>query len=807
MQTFASKSSGVSQALQYVLVGLLVATMSGQTATPASSGQEIVRLSAFSVNAEKDQGYRIGNATTATRIGAEIINTPLNIAVVSGELIEELNIRQFGETMNYVTGAITDKVFPDGDFIRIRGQPIGAPFRNGFRRPLSNTTENIERVEVVKGPSTVFFGEGNPGGIVNYITKKPELKNAAALEYTFGSYHYRKFKLDAQARLGDRAGIRVIGAHEDSGNWIDFSYHRAKYANVALLARPSKAWEIVVDYEMRRSRMNDGFMNLTSNRQFHLDYDNPPADIQAVLGMNAAQLRNRWRIAVNTWALDVERTRGNRPFTINENVNDFTPRRRRLNLGGPEFFEQRDVDGLGGDVKFHAAAWLDLRYAFNWLDGHFDEYDLPPTTVNGDRTVRIDNLRGAPYDTTAKTHQLDLLLKYEASWGTHKLLVGAEHDRSDNITRSRAYNFNNLAPVTDRAGAILTGINIYRFWDPFLHQPVRLSQIDAGLGPTYTTSDATRRAGYATHQGVFFSGRLHTMIGLRRTEFSNVPGTQAGRRPKESISKAVPMYGLNFRLAPGFVLFGSISENFIPTIAREGEGPGIRPGEDNLLPPEQGAGWDIGIKTDWKDNRVSGTLSVFQLDRKNIVINDIVRRESDPRNLDNDPNNNVTFRASSGLERSQGVELDFVISATERLQFLAGYSHMWEAAQVSNPSLLPGTYEHRILIGRRLRSAPLHTFNTLGRYRFADGRLKGLSVGLGVRYIGEHEALSQNAAFDLENAASTVVDAFANYRTQIAGQRVNFGLSVDNLFDEVYVVGNRHYGDPFKIFFRTKLDW
>ena len=808
--------SGAVPGLRRVVTFIIIGT-AGWSAEPARqqtdatsagpSKSEVVQLSAFNVNAEKDYGYRVTNAATATRVGTAIINTPLNIQVISGELIDDLNVRQVGETLNYISGATTDKVFADGDFIRLRGQPIGAVFRNGFRRSLSTSTENIERVEVVKGPSTVFFGEGNPGGIVNYITKRPEIRNAGSIQYSYGSYDYHKAKLDVQTRMGSKAGVRVIAAYEDSDNWIDFSYNKAKYAAFSAVYRVAPTTELFVEYEVRRQKQNDGFMNLTSNRQFHADYDNPPADVQARLGMTAAQLRNRWRIAVNQWALDVETTRGNRPFTITENVNDYSPRGIRLNLGGEDLFEQRNVDTFNGEIKHALARWFDVRYAFNWIQGEFDEYDLPPTMVNGDRTIRLDNIRGIPYSTRSTTHQLDLLLKHASSWGNHKLLAGAEYDRGYSINRNRAYNFNALAPVLDRTGATLTGLNVYRFWDPFLHAPVKLREVDAGLSPNYSTSESTRRAYYVTHQGEFLSNRLHTMIGARRTEFETVPGTQTGPTPRQGINEVVPTYGVSFRVFPALTAFASYSKNFIPTIRRAAAGPGLQPGEDVLLPPEQGKGWDLGLKTDFKQNLLSGTVSVFELDRQNIVINDIVRRENDPRNLDNDPNNNVTFQAPSGLERSRGVELDVIWSPTSRLQLIAAYAYMWMADQVSNPSLLPGTYEHRILIGRRLRTAPEHKFSLFAKYTFTDGLLKGLTTGSGVRYTGEQEALSQNAAFDLRNAASTVFDGFIGYRMKVFDRAVGIHLAVDNIFDEEYVIGNRHYGDPLKVFLRTKLDW
>ncbi|MCP5531361.1 MAG: TonB-dependent receptor [Opitutaceae bacterium] len=464
---------------------------------PAATDKEVIQLSPFNVRSEKDYGYRKTNATTATRIGSDIINTPLNINVVSGELIDDLSIRQIGETMNYVSGAITDKIFPDGNFIRMRGQPIGDPFRNGFRRPLSNGTDNIERVEVIKGPSTVFFGEGNPGGIVNYITKKPELRSAAQVEYSFGSYQYNKAKIDAQGKLGDNAGFRVISSYEDSNNWMDFTYNRVKYVDATFLFKPTSDLEVLLEYEIREQKQNDGFMNLTSNRQYHADWENPPADIQNATGLSAAQLRSRWLTNSNNWAQDVEKARGTRPFRIDTNVNDYTPRGIRFNNGGPDYYRQLDANTFSAETKYHAAEWFDLRYAFNHVKGEYDEAAaFSPLQLNADKTVQLNRLSGRPYEITDYTHQLDLYFNHTAGWGKNTLLVGMEHNRSKQTRYINLYDYSGLAPTMDRNGNTLTGINIYRFWD-YLHDPIRLSEICMRVvSASYETNDATRNAYY-----------------------------------------------------------------------------------------------------------------------------------------------------------------------------------------------------------------------------------------------------------------------------------------------------------------------
>src|SRR5262245_20675807 len=245
MQTtarFVSLSAWFGCVMAILFALSAISSSPGQTKPASDEGP--VELSAFTVSAGRDHGYKVSNAITATRVGAAIIDTPLNIQVVTGEQLEDLNVRRMGESMNYVAGAIGDKIFPDDGFIRMRGQPIGARFRNGFRRSLSITTDNVERIEVVKGPASVFFGEGSPGGIINYITRKPRFREALSFDYTFGSYQYNKARLDLEANVGGQLGVRLFGSWEDSHNWMDYTFNRVHFIAATAVWRPSKAFEL-----------------------------------------------------------------------------------------------------------------------------------------------------------------------------------------------------------------------------------------------------------------------------------------------------------------------------------------------------------------------------------------------------------------------------------------------------------------------------------------------------------------------------------------------------------------------------------
>uniref|UniRef100_UPI004049B971 TonB-dependent receptor plug domain-containing protein n=2 Tax=Cephaloticoccus sp. TaxID=1985742 RepID=UPI004049B971 len=146
----------------------------------AADDEEIVQLTPFEVQSEKDYGYLKTNSATATRIGMEIQKIPLNVSVQSREFLDDTNSRSLTDLFRYTAAASGDNRFamrrpaneatPQGTF-SIRGFTVNTILRNGIFRYLSYNLDNVERVEIVSGPASVFFGQGYPGGVINYITK------------------------------------------------------------------------------------------------------------------------------------------------------------------------------------------------------------------------------------------------------------------------------------------------------------------------------------------------------------------------------------------------------------------------------------------------------------------------------------------------------------------------------------------------------------------------------------------------------------------------------------------------------------
>lgn len=121
-------------------------------------------------------GYAAPDASTATRTDTPISDIPQSIQVVPQQVLKDQQVIQASEALRNVSGvqlAITGGGSEDIYFIRGFQQNIN--LRDGFRDSDQKLVEtaNLERIEVLKGPASVLYGNVDPGGVINFVTKQP----------------------------------------------------------------------------------------------------------------------------------------------------------------------------------------------------------------------------------------------------------------------------------------------------------------------------------------------------------------------------------------------------------------------------------------------------------------------------------------------------------------------------------------------------------------------------------------------------------------------------------------------------------
>ena len=97
----------------------------------------------------------------------------------------------------------------------------------------------VERIEVLKGPAGAIFGDVDPGGRVNIVSKIPRFTPSARLTATYGSFDTRRVEADATGPLSDTFAARIVVAAEDSDGWRDTVSLKRRVVSPSLTWRPS----------------------------------------------------------------------------------------------------------------------------------------------------------------------------------------------------------------------------------------------------------------------------------------------------------------------------------------------------------------------------------------------------------------------------------------------------------------------------------------------------------------------------------------------------------------------------------------
>jgi iron complex outermembrane receptor protein len=183
------------------------------------------------VTGEQDEDYAPSSASTATRTDTPLRDIPQSIQVVPRQVIEDQGVTRIGDALRNVSG-VTPQVGFGGitDQFTIRGFTDTSTFRNGFRQtgllgfsPI-NSPSTIERIEVLKGPASIMFGQIEPGGVVNFITRMPLSEPFYQAEFTAGQFSFYEPFLDASGPLTEdgRLLYRLGATYRNFGSFVDF---------------------------------------------------------------------------------------------------------------------------------------------------------------------------------------------------------------------------------------------------------------------------------------------------------------------------------------------------------------------------------------------------------------------------------------------------------------------------------------------------------------------------------------------------------------------------------------------------------
>jgi len=208
--------------------------MAASAAEPAIAGEANAAEDAAAAGEASDRSDPI--IVTASRIDrfagtkteTPLIETPQPITVITEAVFRAQGAISISDTVRYAAGVTANAYGRDTrvDGFVIRG--IDAlQFRDGMRdifsyyASITSDPYNFSRVEIVRGPASVLFGQGSLGGIVNLVSKTPEFTTGGEAGITYGSYDRKEAFADVNVALGDDFAVRAVGRVRDADTYVD----------------------------------------------------------------------------------------------------------------------------------------------------------------------------------------------------------------------------------------------------------------------------------------------------------------------------------------------------------------------------------------------------------------------------------------------------------------------------------------------------------------------------------------------------------------------------------------------------------
>ncbi|SER53688.1 iron complex outermembrane recepter protein [Tranquillimonas rosea] len=627
---------------------------------------------------------------TGMKTGTPLTEVPQSVSVVDSEELGTLNTTRASEALRYVPGVTTDVYGDDSDYDwhYIRGfqsdqtgvfwdgmQNLGFGFGSFYVDPFS-----LERIEVLRGPASVLYGGSNPGGLLNYVSKRP---GERVRELTFGVNDAGRAwtAFDYGDTLDGGASYRFAARIEGGDTYDDF--------NDGLRGTFAPSFSFETDAGTEVTVLANVFLadEQHSGGSFLPYYGTvKPTDAFGRLGTETNYSDPDW---------DSYERRQATLTTIVEH----------------DFANGWTLEGTGrlGVADIEESYYYPFGYGFA----------AQPVDDTG-----ALSLIAFEHDTLVRTAQADLRLTGDAQTGAvaHELLFGLDARFWElDQTQASGTSF----PTADPLDPVAPGTP--ELGDPYIDGTTRQRQVGV----------------YAQDQLRFGAGWIAT-ANLRHDWVSTeTNGLTAFERDDSETSYRA---GIAYEFDSGLVPYLSVSSFFLPTIASPAEG---------VTEPESGQQTEAGLKWAAPSGNAMATLSVFRLDRENVVTG-------------------VSPNLSQlGEVRSQGIELE------GRYDFGNGLT-VHGAATVLDQEITEDA--DAALVGNTPTLIPDRQIAVRADYAFA-GQLDGLTLGAGLRYQAESWADEANTT---EVPDATLVDLHAGYAWDNGWQG---NLAVTNVADERYVTG------------------
>ncbi len=540
----------------------IYAQTASPTQPPVSYGVDVF-LNPLVIYGDKDDPFFAPFASSATKTETPLLDLPQTVNVVPRDLFSLQGARSIEDALLNVAGVSPSVGDGQRDQVYIRGFSAQYDqYLDGVRdeamyfRDLSN----IDRVEVLEGPSAVLYGHGSAGGIVDRISRLPSATALGSLDVTYGSWNQRRAELDSGGPLGSPSlTYRFDAAAEDSDGFRDH-YFLQRYhlsPSIAWQANPNTRILVQFDY-LNDLRLDDlGIPALVGPAGSGFPGRAPAVPIGSYYGSPNSFDNDYVRAAVDTATLTL-------------------------------------------DHQFSSS--VALHEVFRGEHYTLDRNNMLPTGVylpaGGSYTGNLDSVwvnrsqRDILRLENDLFNQLEASLKATTAGIAHTVLLGLEVGRQSADSNSKQYN----APAVALIDPVLTDVL-------------------AGTAPDSYTATAVRAdtAGLYLQDQLSLDEHWKALIGIRGDYYEVLQQNKlAPLNQIENLAHTVsPRVGVVYEPTHNLSVYGTVSQSFSPAA-----GDGISTATNTAaLGPLRATNFEIGAKQSFLGDSLSATVALFQLTR------------------------------------------------------------------------------------------------------------------------------------------------------------------------------------------------
>ncbi|BBU60464.1 ferrichrome-iron receptor [Methylosinus sp. C49] len=677
---------------------------------------------------QAEKGYSRSTTFSATKTSTPLLDTPQSVQIIPREVLQDRQLIDLKEAVQNVSGVQAESTGSPYDAYLIRGfsTGYGSTYRDGLKAlGLAGTVDLAfaDRIEIVKGPAAMLYGRIEPGGFVNVVTKRPQEEFAASIGTQFGSWGLSRTVADVTGPIDAEKTVlyRLIAAYDRADSWIDFEHRDGGAAAAYFTFRPSRDFEFNLQFEHYHKKATT--FGSYSGGTIPVDLRSVGGRALVIPGMN------------------------DRPLDLPRNFVSNDPQM------WDKFPNLTSRTHYGFDWTYRFAEKWRITNRFQYIDDHDSINKLSNNAYNGatgvigrgfwHNFVKRDNI----------STNLDLAGEVLTGPLKHEILAGVDWFRyadvwtGDCCGHPLVPSLNVFTPAYGYFGDVLGAINAYGAANK--------------LGP-----NSNQNLGFYLQDHIsFLDDRVHLLIGGRWDKYQITRAKTFGALgascypactgdpiiPSSEEPKLSPRAGLSFKIDESASVYGSYSRSF-------GNYSGLT-SQGTISPAETGVQWEVGAKKLWLDGRITTTVALFDLRKKNVLQPDPII---------------PTRSVAVGEVTSRGVEFDIAGQVTDNLSLIASYT--FDSVKITNDN-------NNGNVGKRYYSAAPNVGNLWAKWDTAPGQAEGWELGGGVYAMDKRYGNNANTWF---MPAYVKFDAMVSYRTLFDGHKLKFQFNVKNLTDTKY---------------------